>query len=110
MYVVIMDMFWDLLGAVSEAAIGELRRAIDILHDNGFVHGDLRRPNVLIQNDQVKLIDFDWSGKEGEVKYPETMSMEHGWHPDVRRCGPIEKVHDEYMHAKIREKVLTERR
>lgn len=105
-----MDIFWDLPGAVSEAAIGELRRAIDILHDNGFVHGDLRRPNVLIQNDQVKLIDFDWSGKEGEVKYPETMSMEHGWHPDVRRCGPIEKVHDEYMFAKIRGKVLTERR
>jgi tRNA A-37 threonylcarbamoyl transferase component Bud32 len=36
------------------------------------VHGDLRDPNIIVcdDNGRVYLIDFDWSGKEGEVFYP----------------------------------------
>ncbi|KAG9309505.1 hypothetical protein JVU11DRAFT_10477 [Chiua virens] len=40
-------------------------------HAAGYVHGDLRRPNILVGDDnRVMLIDYDWGGKEGEVFYP----------------------------------------
>jgi hypothetical protein len=41
-------------------------------HKSGFVHGDIRDTNVLVGPDMetFSLIDFDWSGKEGTVRYP----------------------------------------
>ena len=40
------------------------------LHDAGFVHGDLRAPNFIVDGDRLLLVDFDWGGKDGEVEYP----------------------------------------
>jgi serine/threonine protein kinase len=43
-------------------------------HDQKFVHGDIRDSNLLVRMEdgklQMKLIDFDWGGREGEVRYP----------------------------------------
>ncbi|KIM52792.1 hypothetical protein SCLCIDRAFT_63065, partial [Scleroderma citrinum Foug A] len=40
-------------------------------HNEGFVHGDLRDANILSGDDGcVKLVDFDWGGRDGEVSYP----------------------------------------
>jgi serine/threonine protein kinase len=43
-------------------------------HDQNFVHGDIRDSNLLVRTEdgklQMKLIDFDWGGREGEVHYP----------------------------------------
>ncbi len=55
--------------------IGDLERALNILHGEGLVFGDLRRPNIMImpgpnKDDTVRLIDFDWAGKENEARYP----------------------------------------
>lgn len=61
-----------------------LRKVLDILERNGFVHGDMRANNIMIQvksnqptpsatkenGVNLKLIDFDWAGKTGEVHYP----------------------------------------
>lgn len=48
-----------------------------ILHAEGFVHGDIRDTNILVdrdslQTDDIKLhfVDFDWAGRVGEAKYP----------------------------------------
>jgi len=38
-------------------------RAMNEFHDLGFVHGDLRPPNILYRDGDVKIIDFDWAGK-----------------------------------------------
>ena len=39
-----------------------------------FVHGDIRDSNLLVRMEdgklEIKLIDFDWGGKEGELRYP----------------------------------------
>ena len=50
---------------------------VETLHEGGFVHGDIRDPNLLIDeasltsNDvAIHLVDFDWAGCIGEVKYP----------------------------------------
>ena len=52
-------------------------------HDEKFVHGDIRDSNLLVRMDgelEIKLIDFDWGGKDGEVRYPVLIN-----HHTVRR-------------------------
>jgi len=48
-----------------------LQRALALMKENQLVHGDLRAPNVLLSGDKgVFIIDFEFSGEEGEVKLP----------------------------------------
>lgn len=91
------------------AHIQSLRGAITTLHDHGFVFGDLRPANVLIVDDRAVLIDLDWCGQSGEVKYPSDIMLDStiGWHSGVRRGGPITTAHDEHLfyrltHEKLR--------
>lgn len=61
---------------VSEEVRSVVRELVEELHQKGLVHGDIRRPNVLIEDGagseetRVRLLDFDWSGVAGEVRYP----------------------------------------
>ena len=83
-----------------KAHIEQLREAVKTLHDAGYVHGDLRGPNVLVTaSEGLKIIDFDWCGKEGEARYPADISLVPGlpWHDGVRRGGKITMEHDNYM-------------
>jgi serine/threonine protein kinase len=55
----------------------KVEKALHVLHDAGFVHGDLRDTNILmdfdsLESDDVKIhfVDFDWAGRIGEAKYP----------------------------------------
>ena len=76
----------------------QIRRAVTLLHDNDFVFGDLRHPNILVTKDyqHVKIIDFDWCGKQGIARYPiGGVNREHPWPDGVETHGLIEKVHDE---------------
>ncbi|KAK7437958.1 hypothetical protein VKT23_018393 [Stygiomarasmius scandens] len=56
------------------------------LHQAGYVHGDVRDTNVMVRSDgeaEFMLVDFDWSGRIGEVFYP--MNINKGpdlWRPD----------------------------
>lgn len=46
-------------------------RALDLLHESQFCHGDFRPSNILVTpTSKVHVIDFEWAGKEGEVTYP----------------------------------------
>ncbi|KIK64116.1 hypothetical protein GYMLUDRAFT_57130 [Collybiopsis luxurians FD-317 M1] len=60
-------------GAVPPYIVQRIDWGIDVLHKDGFVFGDLRKANIMIPtNDQCKImfVDFDWSRKEGQVRYP----------------------------------------
>ena len=46
-----------------------LKKILSLFHGEGFVHGDLRGPNILVVDDVVKVIDFNWAGKIGEAWY-----------------------------------------
>jgi len=52
-----------------------VERAITILHSSNYVHGDVRLPNILVSNDRVYMIDFDFSGEEGIARYPRNLDM-----------------------------------
>jgi serine/threonine protein kinase len=76
----------------------EVQHAIDILHLNGLVFGDLRSPNVMIsKTNEVKLIDFNWAGEEGQARYPSLISSDIKWAAGVEALGVIEKDHDMEM-------------
>jgi hypothetical protein len=83
---------------VEKKHIEELRTAIKELHGEDYVHGDIRGPNVLVTTSGLKLIDFDWCGKEGVARYPaDILTSDYQWHDGVHRGGEIKKVHDEHM-------------
>ena len=48
----------------------QLWTLVHAFHEKGFVHGDLRDPNIVCSGQQVILLDFDWGGKDGEATYP----------------------------------------
>lgn len=51
----------------------------------------------------MSLIDFEWAGKEEEVRYPADISMGESmeWHKDVGREGMIMKAHDTYRLTRM---------
>jgi hypothetical protein len=72
---------------------------IEGLHDEGYVHGDLRGANLLVATDGrqeslFKLIDFDWAGEAGVVKYPANMNPKVWWPEGAVDGQPIQKAHD----------------
>ncbi|KAG5349563.1 hypothetical protein C0989_003113, partial [Termitomyces sp. Mn162] len=75
---------------------------VQTLHQNGFVHGDIRAANLLIDpaslasdDVQVHLIDFDWAGRAGEVRYPIGLNCETVIRPKEVQGGKlITQAHD----------------
>ena len=89
------------------AAINQLEKIVTLLHQNGFVYGDLRAPNVMITtgDKSVKLIDFDWAGKAGEAVYPALLSPSIKWPPGAMENGLITAEHDVAMIRFLREQL-----
>ncbi|TFK63726.1 hypothetical protein BDN72DRAFT_775561, partial [Pluteus cervinus] len=77
------------------------KAGLNKLHDAGLVHGDVRNTNILVDKNSPDLagafylIDYDWSGKDGEVKYPLTLNTKSVKRPDgAIGSGFIQKDHD----------------
>ncbi|PPQ79188.1 hypothetical protein CVT25_002773 [Psilocybe cyanescens] len=86
----------------AEKVRGALKNALKLLHDNGLVFGDVRSPNVMITAaKEVKLIDFDWAGEEGQAKYPYLISPGIPWPAGVQPLAVIERDHDLQMLEKM---------
>ncbi|KAG2072092.1 hypothetical protein BDR04DRAFT_1052092 [Suillus decipiens] len=70
-----------------------IAKALRSLHEEGYVHGDIRNINIMVKRDcspGFKLMDFDWSGIIGEVRYP--MNVSRGiflWRPDGAKDGQL---------------------
>jgi hypothetical protein len=69
----------------------------------GYVHGDLRAANILVRqgegrrSTEVRLLDFDWAGREGEARYPLTRNSDLPWAPGSEAGGVILAAHDEVV-------------
>ena len=69
--------------AEQEKVAYKVRFIVQLLHNRGFVHGNIRDSKILVNgaslesdNVEVHLIGFNWAGCCGEVKFP--VGMGHG--------------------------------
>ena len=86
------------LGKVPQNFQSNLCKVFQHLHDAGYVYGDLRQPNVMITREgKVQLIDFDWAGRDGKVKYPIAILTSIDWPAGVQGLTFIHKEHDNAM-------------
>jgi hypothetical protein len=72
-------------------------RLVD-LHQANFVHGDVRDVNIMIRKDGepgIMLVDFDWSGVIGEVRYPMNVNKTQLWRPEHVSDGELIKSDDD---------------
>ncbi|KAJ6571016.1 hypothetical protein DFH09DRAFT_833952, partial [Mycena vulgaris] len=80
---------------VSPQAFQRLRDRVASVHKKGYVFGDLRRPNILIDDkDELLVIDYDWSGPAKHKLYPRTLNTKIAWADGVEPGLPIEAAHD----------------
>lgn len=68
-----------LVGEKGAKHIKSLCQMVKALHDNKLVFQDLQWLNVLIIEDGLTLVDFDWSGEQGTVHYPIDISLVIKW-------------------------------
>jgi len=68
--------------------------AVQRMHDAGFVHGDLRDTNILVNKDGVKIVDWDWAGRPGDVKYPISINPQVPRAAAARGDVTIVEAHD----------------
>lgn len=48
----------------------QLKELVNNFHLAGYVHGDLRLPNIYHVKDKIMLLDFDWADQVGKAFYP----------------------------------------
>jgi serine/threonine protein kinase len=87
-------------GRLPESKFGFVEKAMNILHAQSIVFGDLRLPNIII-TDKGKpiLIDFDWCGEDNSARYPPDLNdtAEIRWHSGVARNSLMSIEHDRFM-------------
>ena len=73
-----------------------ITKALELLHKQDIVFGDLRPLNILHlrDDDRVFLVDFDWAGKDGEARYSPCLNEELDLGADVVRWAVMKKSHD----------------
>jgi hypothetical protein len=78
--------------------------ALQKLHEANIVYGDLRHPNLMIYNERVLFIDYDWCSEHNKGKYPISLNRRPNinWHPDVEPGGLMMTDHDIYMLDQLR--------
>lgn len=62
-----------IVNGVQAAIRQRLEDIVNTLEEHGLVHGDFRTNNIMVkqgEEESAVVIDFDWSGKAGEVYYP----------------------------------------
>lgn len=105
MHIVVMDFIKELDDAKPSdpTYFPSLKKAIELLHAQDLVFGDLRPENVLLDAAGIKLIDFDWCGRVGEVHYPGDMNLDADkhWPPNVSLNDIITKADDVYMLGQL---------
>ncbi|KAI0328013.1 hypothetical protein GY45DRAFT_1362911 [Cubamyces sp. BRFM 1775] len=99
MWVVVMDYVKgkEVTGILQDPAhIASLKSVVTTLHANDFVFGGLRKPNLLLVEDAVVLIDFDWAAKSALASPPKLAAFVNAplsaAAPPVEEAPPLEDV------------------
>jgi serine/threonine protein kinase len=102
-HMVVMEMIGGLLPSNDFAPpyshYDDIIGKLTSLHQENYIHGDVRNANIMVKKDGnqgFKLMDFDWSGRISEVRYP--MNVYRGqclWRPHGAKDGKLIKAdHD----------------
>lgn len=95
-------------GETPPSVYDAVQDALGLLHGAAMVHGDVRFPNILVadgngdERTQTHILDFDWAGVEGQVRYPLGLFAGNGWADGVADCALIEAAHDLHMLAALK--------
>ncbi|KAI0708169.1 hypothetical protein C8T65DRAFT_576351 [Cerioporus squamosus] len=91
-----------------EAAQEQVKNKLGLLHDKGFVHGDVRDVNVLVRNDDARadcpdilIVDWDWAGRAGQVVYPRGINTHLARPADALAAEEIKAEHDVWMADRL---------
>jgi len=98
----------DEFNELSDSLMKAVSTSLDHFHALGYVHGDLRDSNVFVRKHigpsedvtwECRLIDYDWAGREGDVKYPlGVYCNDYVWRPEKYMDGkPITAQGDRQM-------------
>jgi serine/threonine protein kinase len=89
-----------------DAITNSVTTATELLHAADLVFGDLRTPNILVDEDgHVKLIDFDWCGVHGKHRYPFIVGNGIEWAKGVGPLALMYKQHDLFMLEGLKEHI-----
>ncbi|KAF9062855.1 hypothetical protein BDP27DRAFT_1336043 [Rhodocollybia butyracea] len=71
-----------------------IEQSVRRFHELGFIHGDLRDANLFVSFDggqwDCQIIDYDWAGREGEVRYPIGVYRNSSvWRPEQYMGGDL---------------------
>lgn len=101
------DNLYTYLSGTTETAVidsirSDVEQALQVLHGDNIVFGDLRQPNVMVVGKEGgktggMLVDFDWCGQDGIGRYPASMNDEIAWPAGVKRGGLMHVEHDVAM-------------
>ena len=83
----------------------EIWRVVEVLHGEGFVHGDIRDVNMMTRHQwsseedarNVLLLDFDWAGRQDTTEYPPNVNPGVGRHEEAKDGALIKQEHDRFM-------------
>jgi hypothetical protein len=70
----------------------EVQEKVVSLHQTGCVHGDIRATNILAKKNGARgimLIDFDWAGVIGHIRYPMNVNRDGIDRPDEAYDGEL---------------------
>ena len=93
--------------AASKAKLLErLEDILECLSAAGMVHGDFRMANIMLkpgEEEKAMLIDFDWAGEAGKVRYPVTRSEGFGYPGEPG--GTINAGHDRQFYETWKDEI-----
>ena len=96
---------WEVSCSTNRSAIfQDIKTAIELLHSENLVFGDLRVQNVIVKPEgRALLVDFDWAGVHEKDRYPATLNDDgqSTWAPGVGRRKIMKKEHDLFMLGEI---------
>ena len=81
----------------------KIKEALELIHDNKFVHGDVRPYNILVPEGggvDIRVVDFDDSGINEKDKYPREWN--DTFRPtDAKEGALLRKDHDWFMYQRL---------
>jgi hypothetical protein len=88
--------------AFPASIVDHIKRALAVLHSNGYVFGNLRRPNILITvDDQARLTNFELAGLEGKDRYPLRIAPLDEFADGTQGCSLLKTQDDIDMLGKV---------